>query len=116
MLNLKLDTRKKLEIYDPAMCCPTGLCGVNVDPELIRISLVIDNLKKKGIAVDRFNLKDHPQIFVDNKVINDRLMKEAVDVLPIITLDGEIVMTQKYPSNKQIAEWMGIKEEDLVAQ
>ena len=23
---------KKMCIYEPALCCETGLCGVNVDP------------------------------------------------------------------------------------
>lgn len=27
---------KKIEIFDPAMCCPTGLCGPNINPDLMR--------------------------------------------------------------------------------
>ena len=42
---------KKIEIFDPAMCCPTGLCGTNIDPELMRIAVVIETLKKQGIIV-----------------------------------------------------------------
>ena len=37
---------KKIEIFDPAMCCPTGLCGTNIDPELMRIAVVIETLKQ----------------------------------------------------------------------
>ena len=113
MSDFKLDTRKKITIYDPALCCPTGLCGVNIDPELMRIAVVIETLKKKGIVIERFNLRDHPQVYVDNKKINDCLMNETVEVLPITTLDNEIVLTKQYPSNAQIAEWMSIKVEEL---
>ncbi|MDU1906578.1 MAG: arsenite efflux transporter metallochaperone ArsD [Dysgonomonas sp.] len=116
MLDLKLDTRKEVKIYDPALCCPTGLCGVNIDPELMRIAVVIETLKKKGITIERFNLRDHPQVYVDNKKINDCLMKESAEVLPITTLDGEIVLTKQYPSNAQIAEWMNVKEEELTVK
>jgi hypothetical protein len=28
---------KTLEIFDPAMCCATGVCGVDVDPVPARI-------------------------------------------------------------------------------
>ena len=42
---------KKMNIYEPAMCCPTGVCGVGVDPELLRISTVLNNLKKKGVEI-----------------------------------------------------------------
>ena len=38
---------KKIEIFDPAMCCPTGLCGTNINPELMRIAVVIESLKKQ---------------------------------------------------------------------
>ncbi|MDH3390414.1 MAG: arsenic metallochaperone ArsD family protein, partial [Desulfobulbaceae bacterium] len=27
-----------IEIYDPPMCCPTGVCGPNVDPELVQFA------------------------------------------------------------------------------
>ena len=42
---------KKIEIFDPAMCCPTGLCGTNINPELMRIAVVIETLKRQGITV-----------------------------------------------------------------
>lgn len=41
---------KNIAIYEPAMCCSTGLCGVGVDPELLRISTVSNNLKKAGVG------------------------------------------------------------------
>ena len=47
---------KRMSIYEPAMCCDTGVCGVNVDPELVRISRVINILKKNGITIERYNL------------------------------------------------------------
>lgn len=45
----------KMKIFEPAMCCPTGLCGVGVDPELLRISTVLDTLKKHGANVFRLS-------------------------------------------------------------
>ncbi|WP_113803146.1 arsenic metallochaperone ArsD family protein [Garciella nitratireducens] len=36
---------KKITIYESAICCPTGFCGVSVDLELLRISTVSNNLK-----------------------------------------------------------------------
>jgi len=99
---------KKVIIYDPALCCPTGLCGVNIDPELMRIAVVVETLKRKGIIIERYNLRDNPQVYVDNKVINEFLMKEGAEKLPVTTVDGEIVITGSYPTNQQIAEWLGL--------
>lgn len=116
MEGLKLDTRKRVAIYDPALCCPTGLCGVNIDPELMRMAVVIESLKKKGIIIERYNLRDHPMVYVENKVINALLMKESAEVLPITTVNGEVALTKQYPSNKQIAEWLEVREEDLTGK
>jgi len=107
---------KSVKIYDPTLCCPTGLCGVNIDPELMRIAVVVETLKRKGITIERYNLRDNPQVYVDNKVINEFLMKEGAEKLPVTTVDGEIVMKGTYPTNKQIAEWVGVAEEDLTVK
>ena len=52
---------KKIEIFDPAMCCPTGLCGTNINPELMRVAVVVETLKRQGVIVTRHNLRDEPQ-------------------------------------------------------
>ena len=97
---------KKIEIFDPAMCCPTGLCGTNIDPELMRIAVVIETLKKQGIIVTRHNLRDEPQVYVSNKTVN--LQKHGADALPITLVDGEIAVSKTYPTTKQMSEWTGI--------
>ena len=107
---------KKVIIYDPALCCPTGLCGVNIDPELMRIAVIVETLKRKGIAIERYNLRDNPQVYVSTKVVNDFLMKDGAEKFPIITVDGEIAITGAYPTNKQIAEWFNISEDELTVK
>ena len=99
---------KKIEIFDPAMCCPTGLCGTNIDPELMRIAVVIETLKKQGIIVTRHNLRDEPQVYVSNKTVNEHLQKHVADALPITLVDGEIAVSKTYPTTKQMSEWTGI--------
>ena len=39
---------KRMQIFEPAMCCSTGLCGVGVDPELLRVSAVLNTLRKNA--------------------------------------------------------------------
>ena len=65
---------KKMQIFEPAMCCPTGLCGVGVDEELLRISTVLNSLEKNGVKIDRFNLTDAPMEFINNRKVNDYLL------------------------------------------
>lgn len=66
---------KTMSIYEPAMCCKTGICGVGVDPELLRISTVFNNHQKNGITTARFNLNSAPQAFINNTDINKLIMR-----------------------------------------
>ncbi len=88
-------------IFDPAMCCSTGVCGPSVDKELLRVSTVLNNLKNKGVLVERYNLTNNPQIFVDNKEINQMLNKDGVDILPVTMVDGIVVKTKAYPTDEE---------------
>jgi len=100
---------KTLTIYDPAMCCSTGICGVGVDPELLRISAALETLKTcdTKINIKRFNLTSAPEEFVKNAEINRLLTSDGVDVLPVIVVDGKIVMTKRYPSNDELEKLLG---------
>ena len=99
---------KTIEIFDPAMCCPTGLCGTTIDPNLMRIAVIVDTLKKKGVNISRHNLKEEPMIYVTNKKVNDLLQSKGVDVLPITLVDEEVAVTGEYPTTRQMAEWSGV--------
>lgn len=104
---------KKMIIFDPAMCCSTGVCGPGVDPELLRVSTVLNNLKSNGVFVERHNLSNNPQAFVSNKVINELLNSQGVDVLPVIIVDGEVVKTKGYPTNEEFCSLLEIPESYL---
>ncbi len=104
----------KIEIFDPAMCCSTGLCGVSIDQELLRVATTINTLTKKGITVLRYGLSSEPQAFVDNKKVNECLMKDDVEILPITMVDGEIVKTKKYPTTDEFAQWAGVAKDEIM--
>lgn len=98
----------KLEVFDPAMCCPTGVCGPSVDPELTRIASALFLLEGKGFPIKRYNLGSEPGVFVTNTLVNERLNEKGPDVLPLIILDGKIVREGSYPTNEELASWFGI--------
>jgi hypothetical protein len=91
---------KKIEIFDPAMCCSTGVCGPSIDRELLRIATVINSLKEKGIVIKRHGLSNEPQDFISNKVISAILQKEGADILPVTLVDGAVAKTKEYPTNE----------------
>jgi len=107
---------KKMFIYEPAMCCSTGLCGVSVDPELLRISTTLNNLKKNGIHVERYNLTNAPQEFIKNKEVNEFINRNGVEELPLILIDNAIVMSGRYPSNEEFVKLLEIPKDILTSK
>lgn len=100
---------KKLEFFEPAMCCDTGLCGPSIDPELLRVATVVEEVLKSGNDVSRHNLKSDPDAFVANGTVAGILKELGVDSLPVTLVDGKVVATGSYPSNERISELLGIK-------
>ncbi|MCP2501430.1 MAG: arsenite efflux transporter metallochaperone ArsD [Deltaproteobacteria bacterium] len=94
---------RKLEIFEPPMCCPTGVCGPAPDPALSNLQESILRWKKDGIDVERIAINQVPQRFVANPTVVDLLTREGQEVLPIALLDGKVVCKGKYPTYDQVA-------------
>lgn len=97
-----------VKIYEPAMCCSTGLCGTSVDPELLRISTVLETLDKLGCKVERFNLSNAPEAFVKSVVVTTLIRERGPEALPAVTLNGAVVMSGRYPTNDELTGWFSL--------
>ena len=99
----------KLEVYDPAMCCSTGVCGPDARSRaLVAFAADLKWLAGQGVTVQRYNLAREPQAFAANPaVIKD--MEAGMDQLPVIALDGRIVSTGVYLSREQLVQKLGLK-------
>ena len=81
----------KLAVYDPPMCCSTGVCGPAVDPVLPRVTADLDWLKRQGVEVERYNLAQQPQAFASNPTVTAALREYGNDCLPLVLVNGVIV-------------------------
>ena len=97
----------KIEVYDPAMCCSTGVCGPKVDPNLARFASDLEALKRAGATVARYNLSQQPGAFVDNQTVA-AAMREKGECLPLILIDGRIVAEKTYPTREALASLAGV--------
>lgn len=98
---------KKLEVFDPAMCCSTGVCGVDVDPVLVQFAADLQWLAEQNVEVKRYNLGQEPQAFAANPAVIKE-MEAGMERLPILVVDGSIVATGVYLSRAQLAQKLGI--------
>ncbi len=65
---------KTLMVFDPAMCCSTGVCGTDVDQALVDFSADVQWLKQCGVQIERFNLAQQPMSFVQNEGNDSNLL------------------------------------------
>lgn len=96
---------KAIHIYDPPMCCSTGVCGPDVDPELVSFAALLRQLGQAGVTVERFNLGQQPLAFVQHAAVKAALETGGVEVLPLIFWDGAEHSRGRYPSAAERAEW-----------
>lgn len=95
-------------VFDPAMCCSTGVCGPSVDPQLARFSADLDWLKGQGAAVERFNLAQQPAKFVEDAAVKAALEAKGEAALPLIEVDGQVKSLGVYPTREELAAWAGL--------
>jgi hypothetical protein len=96
---------KTILIYDRPMCCSTGICGPSVDPVLPRFAADLDAMKQAGHTVERYNLSQQPQAFIENKEIHALISSKGTDVLPVVVVDGHVVSRGIYPSMEMLQMW-----------
>ncbi len=111
-MNSKTETKILLEVYDPAMCCSTGVCGPDVDDEVVDFANDVKWLKSQGIDVQRFNLGQEPEAFKMNTSVLSRLKREGTECLPLLLVNGEIVSEGGYPDRRQLSDWLAITPEN----
>lgn len=99
---------KTIQVYDPAMCCRFGVCGVDVDQALTTFSADVEWAKQNGVKITRFNLSSDPMAFVENKTIGAFLERSGAEALPLILVDGEMALAGRYPNRIELSRWAGI--------
>jgi AhpD family alkylhydroperoxidase len=99
---------KKLQVFDPALCCGTGVCGVDVDPALVSFSADVDWAKQNGAQIERFNLAQQPLAFAENAIVKNFLESDGKEGLPLILVDGVVVLSGRYPIRDELTKWLGL--------
>jgi len=97
-----------IQVFDPALCCSTGVCGVDVDQQLVAFSADVDWAKQNGAQIERFNLAQQPMAFAESPVVKAFLERSGAEALPLILADGALMLAGRYPSRNELAQWAGL--------
>ena len=103
---------KTLKIYDPAMCCSTGVCGPDVDTELVQLANYLKNLDESAVKVERYNLSQEPAAYTTG-IIADTLKEKGTDALPLVMIDDEVISSGGYPDLVKLTGLLGTAEVSL---
>ena len=93
---------KRIEVYDPPMCCSSGVCGTKVDEKLVEFASVLKTLSNSGVTVRRFNMSQEPEAFVKNVKVKQLLTEKGQDALPLIFVDDELKWSGVIPATAEI--------------
>ncbi len=102
-------TMQTIQVFDPAMCCSTGVCGPDVDPKLAQFAADVDWLKSKGVIVQRHNLSQNPAAYVENKLVQAALTEKGEAALPLLLVNGKVAVTGRYPDRTELAGLLNLK-------
>ena len=101
----------RIDIYDPAMCCSTGVCGPDVAPRLVQFAADVRWLGAQGVDVQRYNLGQEPGAFMSNALVRRTLQTDGVGCLPLGVIAGEIVFRGVYPDRRELARMLALEPE-----
>ena len=98
-----------IRVFDPAMCCSTGVCGPSVEPQIVRFAADLDWLRGQGVTVERFNLAQQPAAFAEDPEVKLSLHEKGEAGLPLVKVNGEVRSSGVYPSREELAAWAGVQ-------
>jgi hypothetical protein len=102
-----------IQVFDPALCCSSGVCGVETDQALVTFAADVDWAKQNGALIERFNLAQQPLAFADNATVKSFLERSGQEALPLILVDGDIALAGRYPNRAELTRWTGVKEDEV---
>ena len=97
-----------IRIFEPALCCNTGVCGPDLDESLVAFTADLAHLKELGVDIERHNLANDPTSFATNDTVRAFLQVAGSEGLPLTLVDGVTVQTGTYPAREQLERFAGL--------
>ena len=97
-----------INVYEPALCCNTGVCGPDLDQALVTFTADFGHLRGLGADISRHNLASDPAAFAENDSVRSFLEVAGSEGLPLTMVDGVTVATGRYPARDQLLRYAGL--------
>jgi hypothetical protein len=100
----------EIHVYEPALCCTTGVCGPELDQDLVHFTADVSHVTEAGGQVARHNLASDPHAFVNDDTVRNFMHLAGSDGLPLTAVDGVTVLTGRYPTRAQLRRFAGLPD------
>ncbi len=91
-----------VELFDPPLCCPTGICGPTIDQSLLDVNEMVLALQAGGLRVERYQMTSNPNAFLSNAEVMRLVRERQMAALPITVVRGQVVKSGAYPSLAEV--------------
>lgn len=91
-----------IDIFDPTLCCSSGVCGAAPDPVLVQVASLVEQLRREGATVRRHMLTQDPESFTREAAVYRLLLEKGNAALPVILVDGVVLCSGRYPTHEEI--------------
>lgn len=95
-----------IAIYEPPMCCSTGVCGPGPNQELVRVAADLRLLAEAGVKIERYNLAQQPDAFLRRDEVRKQLAEKGPGILPVVLVDGRVRLVRRYPTRGELQAWL----------
>jgi len=100
---------KTIRVFEPALCCNTGVCGPDPAQELVVFTADLHHIKRLGVDATRYNLATNPTAFAESEPVRQFLQTAGSEGLPLTLVDGAVALTGRYPSRAELLRYAGIE-------
>ena len=104
-----------IQIFDPVLCCSSGVCGVEVDQNLVNVAADVDWAKQQGAQIERFNLGQQPLAFAEHAAVKQFLEVSGQEGLPLVLVNGTVALTGRYPTRAELTRWAELPNDNKPA-
>jgi arsenite-transporting ATPase len=103
-----------IRVFEPALCCNTGVCGPDVDQALVDFTADLHHLQGQGVDIERHNLANEPTAFATDDTVRSFLQVAGSEGLPLTLVDGVTVVVGAYPTRSQLLAFAGVSAPQAV--
>lgn len=104
-----------IRVFEPALCCNTGICGADVDESLVAFSADLNFLQGESVDIQRHNLANDPAAFVEDDTARQFLETAGSGGLPLTVVNGVTVKTGSYPNREELLAFAGFSTPEMPA-